>query len=96
MTAPQAKTAESLSQTPARAAEIVREYGPFAGADQIHGVTHDRFLDEKDFWVIFEAAEALDVPIYLHPSVPHSGAVDAYFKAHPDVAAKVVKASRQQ
>jgi glutamine cyclotransferase len=25
----------------ARAAEIVREYGPFAGADKIHGVTHD-------------------------------------------------------
>src|SRR4029450_3212084 len=27
-------------EAPARAAEIVREYGPFAGADQIH-VTHD-------------------------------------------------------
>jgi hypothetical protein len=26
---------------PARAAEIVREYGPFEGADNIHGVTHD-------------------------------------------------------
>jgi glutamine cyclotransferase len=25
----------------ARAAEIVREYGPFAGVEQIHGVTHD-------------------------------------------------------
>jgi len=29
------------SKAPARAAEIVREYGPFAGADNIHGVTHD-------------------------------------------------------
>jgi glutamine cyclotransferase len=28
-------------QTPVRAAEIVREYGPFAGSDTIHGVTHD-------------------------------------------------------
>jgi glutamine cyclotransferase len=26
---------------PTRAAEIVREYGPFAGAERIHGVTHD-------------------------------------------------------
>jgi glutamine cyclotransferase len=26
---------------PARAAEIVREYGPFEGDDNIHGVTHD-------------------------------------------------------
>jgi len=29
------------SQLPPRPAEIVREYGPFAGADRIHGVTHD-------------------------------------------------------
>ncbi len=29
------------AQAPARAAEIVREYGPFAGADRIGGVTHD-------------------------------------------------------
>ncbi len=28
-------------QATARAAEIVREYGPFAGAERIHGVTHD-------------------------------------------------------
>lgn len=29
------------AQPPARAAEIVREYGPFDGAERIHGVTHD-------------------------------------------------------
>jgi glutamine cyclotransferase len=28
-------------QVPARTAEIVREYGPFAGGENIHGVTHD-------------------------------------------------------
>jgi len=28
-------------QTKPRAAEIVREYGPFDGAERIHGVTHD-------------------------------------------------------
>ncbi|MGZ6243929.1 MAG: glutaminyl-peptide cyclotransferase, partial [Candidatus Binataceae bacterium] len=28
-------------QTPARVAEIVREYGPFAGAERINGGTHD-------------------------------------------------------
>jgi outer membrane protein assembly factor BamB len=37
----QAKTGNTKPQAPARAAEIVREYGPFSGADQIHGVTHD-------------------------------------------------------
>lgn len=34
-------TGKATAQVPARAAEIVREYGPFAGADSIHGVTHD-------------------------------------------------------
>ena len=35
------KSGNTRPQTSARAAEIVREYGPFAGAEQIHGVTHD-------------------------------------------------------
>jgi glutamine cyclotransferase len=34
-------TVEHTPHTPARAAQIVREYGPFAGADRVHGVTHD-------------------------------------------------------
>jgi glutamine cyclotransferase len=38
MTPNRARTAETK---PARTAEIVREYGPFDGADQIHGVTFD-------------------------------------------------------
>jgi glutamine cyclotransferase len=37
----QGRTANTKLQAPARAAEIVREYGPFPGAEQIHGVTHD-------------------------------------------------------
>jgi outer membrane protein assembly factor BamB len=32
---------ENRSAAAVRAAEIVREYGPFAGAEKIHGVTHD-------------------------------------------------------
>jgi len=35
------KTSKNRFQATARAAEIVREYGPFAGADSVHGVTHD-------------------------------------------------------
>jgi len=41
----------------------------FKGA-MVMGLTHGRFLDEKDFWPIFERAAALDVPIYIHPSPP--------------------------
>ncbi len=35
------KTSRDRPQAPAHAAEIVREYGPLAGADRIHGVTYD-------------------------------------------------------
>ena len=41
MTRPRGRIGKTKAQTPARAAEIVREYGPFAGADHIHGVTYD-------------------------------------------------------
>lgn len=39
----------------------------------INSHTFDRYLDEQSFWPIFEAAEALDVPIYIHPREPASG-----------------------
>ena len=35
------KTGTTSAETTARTADIVREYGPFAGIDAIHGVTHD-------------------------------------------------------
>ncbi|KWT83718.1 MULTISPECIES: PQQ-binding-like beta-propeller repeat protein [unclassified Variovorax] len=35
------KTLKNRPQAAVHAAEIVREYGPFAGADSVHGVTHD-------------------------------------------------------
>ena len=34
-------TGKTRADAPARAAEIVREYGPFDGAEHIGGVTHD-------------------------------------------------------
>eukprot|EP01038_Epipyxis_sp_PR26KG_P018981 gene18981-26879_t len=34
-------TPATLRRHPSQPAEIVREYGPFAGADSVHGVTHD-------------------------------------------------------
>ncbi len=41
MTRTQGRTGKRKPPASVRAAEIVREYGPFAGADNIHGVTHD-------------------------------------------------------
>ncbi len=53
----------------------------FKGA-MIHGLTNGQFIDELRFWPIFERAEALDVPVYLHPSFPHPAVIDAYYKTY--------------
>lgn len=44
----------------------------------IHGQPQDGFLDDKRYWDIFAWAEALDVPLYLHPSAPVHGTLSAY------------------
>jgi 5-carboxyvanillate decarboxylase len=36
----------------------------------INSHTNGEYLDDKKFWPIFEAAEALDAPIYIHPNTP--------------------------
>jgi 5-carboxyvanillate decarboxylase len=36
----------------------------------INSHTHGEYLDDSKFWPIFEAAEALDVPVYIHPNTP--------------------------
>jgi len=51
----------------------------FKGA-MVHGLTNGVFLDDKRFWPIFERAQALDVPLYMHPAVPHPAVIDVYFK----------------
>jgi 2,3-dihydroxybenzoate decarboxylase len=59
-------------QDPARAAKElergVKQLG-LKGAI-INSHTHDEYLDDEKFWPIFEAAEALGVPVYLHPNTP--------------------------
>jgi predicted TIM-barrel fold metal-dependent hydrolase len=62
----------------------VRKLG-FKGA-MIHGHAQGSFLDEKKHWVIFECAQALGVPLYLHPTLPHPGAVKAYFQGYEELA----------
>ncbi|PWU10881.1 MAG: amidohydrolase [Terriglobia bacterium] len=36
----------------------------------VNSHTHGEYLDDPKFWDIFEAAAALDVPLYLHPNTP--------------------------
>ncbi len=56
----------------------VSELG-FKGA-MVNGPTNGVWFDDKRFWPICERAERLDVPIYLHPSVPHPDVMKAYYQ----------------
>ncbi|WP_420006275.1 amidohydrolase family protein [Arenibacterium sp. LLYu02] len=38
------------------------------------------FLDDPRFLPVFERAEALDVPLYIHPALPHPKVTEAYFQ----------------
>src|SRR5580698_4419763 len=55
----------------------VRDLG-FVGA-LINGHVNGRYLDDKFFWPVFECAEALGVPIFLHPQMPPKPVVDTYY-----------------
>jgi uncharacterized protein len=59
----------------------VRDLG-FCGA-LINGVTEGRFLDDARFAPILARAEALDVPIYLHPGLPPRSVYEAYYDGLP-------------
>ncbi len=64
----------------AAAAELermVKDHG-FVGG-HVDGHTQGRYLDDKFFWPLLERAEALDVPIYIHPTVPPQPVIDAYY-----------------
>jgi predicted TIM-barrel fold metal-dependent hydrolase len=56
---------------------MVRKHG-FKGAI-INGHTRGRYLDDKFFWPILECAEALNVPIYLHPTQPPRPVIEASY-----------------
>jgi predicted TIM-barrel fold metal-dependent hydrolase len=67
--------------TPEAAADelerTVREHG-FKGV-LINGHIQGRHLDDRFFWPILERAEALGVPIYLHPTPPPRSMVEASY-----------------
>jgi uncharacterized protein len=73
MTAPEA-AADELERT-------VRE-SKFKGA-LINGVTDGRFLDHASFEPLLARAEALDVPVYIHPNLPPPAVQKAYYDDLP-------------
>ena len=62
------------------AKELERRFSDqaFAGA-LINGHQRGRYLDDKFFWPVLEAAESLGAPIYLHPTRPPKPVIEASF-----------------
>jgi len=54
----------------------------FKGA-LLSGTTDGEFLDQPKFTPIFEAANALRVPVYIHPAPPPNAVKTAYFSGLP-------------
>src|SRR5260370_39067750 len=49
----------------------------------INGHTQERYLDDDSFSVLVERAQALDVPIYIHPTDPPKAITDMYYPGNP-------------
>lgn len=73
------------TQSPKEAASelerTVTQFG-FKGA-LINGHTQGRYLDDDAFSPIFERAQALNVPIYIHPTDPPEAVTDIYYRGYP-------------
>ena len=50
----------------------------------LNGHTQGEYHDDPKFWPLYEAAEALDVPIYLHPNSPPRQMIQPFLEAGLD------------
>ncbi len=48
------------------------------------GRTREKNLDHKDFWLLFECAEELNVPLFIHPQIPQKAIRDLYYSGFDD------------
>ncbi|HTK06416.1 MAG TPA: amidohydrolase family protein [Ktedonobacteraceae bacterium] len=61
----------------------VKQLG-FKGA-LVNGHVNGEMIDEQKFWVVWERAEALGVPIYLHPGRVLVGQVNKIYQGYPEL-----------
>jgi len=55
----------------------------------VNGHICGEYLDDKKYWVIFERAVKLDVPIYIHPKMPSPDMIKPYL-AYPGLASAML------
>lgn len=49
------------------------------------GRTREKNLDHKDFWAVFECAEMLGVPLFIHPQIPQKAVRDIYYSGFDEM-----------
>ena len=49
------------------------------------GRTRQKNFDHKDFWQLFECAEALGVPLFIHPQIPQKAVRDIYYSGFDEL-----------
>jgi 5-carboxyvanillate decarboxylase len=55
----------------------------------VNGHIRGEYLDDKKYWVIFERAEKLNVPIYIHPKMPGPDMIKPYL-TYPGLASAML------
>jgi 2,3-dihydroxybenzoate decarboxylase len=50
----------------------------------VNSHTRGEYLDDEKFWDIFAAAEALDVPVYIHPQTPPPAMIKPFLESGLD------------
>lgn len=49
------------------------------------GRTREKNMDHPEFWEVFECAEALGVPLFIHPQIPQKPVRDVYYSGFDDL-----------
>ena len=49
------------------------------------GEPREKNLDHKDFWELFEYAERLGVPLFIHPQIPQKAIRDIYYSGFDEL-----------
>jgi 2,3-dihydroxybenzoate decarboxylase len=67
-------------QSPEEAADEIERAVSELGLKGVNIESHARneYLDNRKYWSIFERAEKLDIPIYLHPEIPSASILKGY------------------